>query len=363
MSTLGPILIMAGGTGGHVFPALAVAVELRRAGRDVVWLGTRNGLEARVVPAAGIEVEWLTVGGLRGKGLVNWLFAPWRLLRSVFQAFRIVRRLKVSAVLGMGGYVSGPGGLAAWLLRRPLVIHEQNAIAGLTNRVLAHLATDVLQAFPGTFEAVLRPRTVGNPVREDILRLESPRTRMHMRTGPTRVLVLGGSQGAAILNRVVPEAAAEVALPIDIWHQSGERNLDTTRAAYREAGVSARIDPFISDMAEAYGWADIVICRAGALTVTELATAGVGAILIPFPAAVDDHQTLNARHLSENGAAVLLPQRELTADALCRVLDELCADRIRLVAMAEEARQLARPDATRLVARACLACTGGEVAA
>ncbi len=356
MSAL-PILIMAGGTGGHVFPALAVAEELRDGARPVVWLGTRSGLEARVVPAAGIPVEWITVSGLRGKGLANWVAAPFRLAWAVWQALRILRRRRPAAVLGMGGFVSGPGGLAAWLLRKPLVIHEQNAIAGLTNRILARLAREVLEAFPGSFTPGVRARRVGNPVRRAILRVPEPVARMAERTARPRLLVLGGSLGALALNVTVPAALARL-VPgerPEVWHQTGERTREQAEQAYRECGVEARLEPFIEDMAGAYGWADLVLCRAGALTVTELADVGVGSILVPFPYAVDDHQTGNALFLAREEAAILVPQSELDAARLASELKAILADRGRMLAMARTAHALAIPDAAAVVAGACVA--------
>jgi UDP-N-acetylglucosamine--N-acetylmuramyl-(pentapeptide) pyrophosphoryl-undecaprenol N-acetylglucosamine transferase len=358
----GPILIMAGGTGGHVFPALAVAQALRAQSREVVWLGTRRGLEARVVPAAGFPVEWVNVTGLRGKGWRTWLEAPVRLAVALAQSLAIMRRRRPAAVLGMGGFVTGTGGVAAWLTRRPLVIHEQNAVAGLSNRLLARLAREVLEAFPGSFPAGRRTRCVGNPVREDILALPPPVARLAARDGRTRLLVLGGSLGAQALNERVPEALARLSLDArpEVWHQTGERTLASAQAAYARAEVDARIVPFIDDMAGAYAWADLVICRAGAITIAELAAAGVGAILVPFPHAVDDHQTQNAAWLVRAGAAELVPQDALDADGLAARLERLLSDRDLLLAMAESARRVARPDATAALEQACLAAAGAR---
>ena len=350
----GPVLIMAGGTGGHVFPALAVADALRARNIPVVWLGTRQGLEARVVPEAGLAMEWLTVRGLRGKGAAGWLLAPVRILRAAVEAVGVLRRQRPRAVLGMGGYVAGPGGLAAWLLRYPLVIHEQNARAGLTNRLLARCARAVLAGFDGAF-ADGRAEVTGNPVRGDILRLAPPEQRVP-RSGRWRLLVLGGSLGAQALNETVARAVArmpEAERPM-IWHQAGQRTEDIARQAYADAGVEAEVSAFIADMAAAYAWADLVLCRAGALTVSELAIAGVPAVLVPLPHAVDDHQTANARHLVDAGAAVLLPQDELTAERLQEQLQELGGERGRLLEMAHAARAVARPDAAETVAERCL---------
>jgi len=348
-------LIMAGGTGGHVFPALALARELRERSWRVVWLGTRRGLEARLVPAENIALEWLSVGGLRGKGLLVWLSAPLQLTRAVLQALAVIRRQRPALVVGLGGFVAGPGGLAAWLLRKPLLIHEQNAVAGFTNRVLSRLADRVLTAFPGSFPAPLGARVVGNPVRREILALPPPPQRFALRGPLIRLLVLGGSQGAARLNAIVPFALARLAskLSFEVRHQSGERGLEAAQRSYVEAGVAVRVQPFIDDMAEAYGWADLVICRAGALTISELAAAGVGAILVPFPAATDDHQTRNAAFLVGEGAAIMIAERELSPQWLADELAALCSGRGRLIAMAERSRALARPRAAQDLADAC----------
>lgn len=357
------VLILAGGTGGHIFPALAVADYLRGQNHVVEWLGTRAGLEAEIVPAAGIEIHWLTVRGLRGKGAAGWLLAPWRILRAVWQARAVLRRVRPAVVLGMGGFVSGPGGLAAWLSGRPLVVHEQNAVPGLTNKLLARLARRRLEAFPGSFAVARRAEHVGNPVRAAITAITAPDQRQAGRHQPLRILVLGGSQGALALNRVVPEALAKlVDAELDVRHQTGKRTLQAAREAYAEARVTAQVEPFIADMAEAYAWADLVICRAGAMTVAELAAAGVASILVPFPAAVDDHQTANARYLADREAAVIIQQRDLSADFLAQQLRDLAADRHRLADMAERARAAAMPDATRQVAEICLA-TAQEQAA
>jgi UDP-N-acetylglucosamine--N-acetylmuramyl-(pentapeptide) pyrophosphoryl-undecaprenol N-acetylglucosamine transferase len=346
------VAIMAGGTGGHVFPALAVAERLRDLGHEVVWMGTRDGLEARVVPEQGFGIEWITIHGLRGRGLGRWLGAPLRLLRALVQALRILHRQRPAVVLGMGGFAAGPGGVAAWLLRQPLVIHEQNAAAGMTNRWLSRLARRGLQAFPG---ALPKAHTVGNPVRADFAHIPAPAQRLAGRTGAMRLLVLGGSQGARALNECVPQALAQVP-PVQrpaVWHQGG-RTLDTARTAYQAAGVQARLDAFIDDMPAAYAWADLVLCRAGAMTVAELAAAGVGAVLVPFPHATDDHQTRNAGFLVRAGAALLLPERELDTSRLAALVAQLGADRARLLAMAQAARAVASPGALEAIVEALL---------
>ena len=365
MSGEPPVLIMAGGTGGHVFPALAVAERLRARDVAVTWMGTRTGLEATLVPKAGIPVAWIEVSGLRGKGLGRKLRTPLMLGRALGQAGAILRRLRPRAVLGMGGFASGPGGMMARLLGIPLVVHEQNAIAGMTNRWLSRFASQALEAFPNTFPPARRAITVGNPVRESIATLPPPEKRWAGRDGRSRLLVLGGSQGALALNQLVPQALALLGddeRP-EVWHQAGGQLYEAAEAAYREAGLATRhsplatrhrLTPFIEDMAEAYGWADLVLCRAGALTIAELAAAGVGAVLIPFPFAVDDHQTANARFLERGSAALIRQQADLNVDRLAVTLRDLLGGRARLLEMARAARSLAKIDAAEQVARACL---------
>ena len=355
-----PILIMAGGTGGHVYPALAVARALQAQSREVVWLGTERGLEARVVPAAGIDIEWVSIRGLRRKGLLALLLAPLQIGWAVLQSLGVMLRRRPAAVLGMGGFASGPGGVAAWLTRRPLVIHEQNAAAGMTNRLLARLARVVLQAFPGSFNSSVSAETVGNPVREDIAAVPPPHERYANRRGPLRVLVLGGSQGALALNRTVPAALALLEPDVRpvVRHQCGERTLEIARAAYAEHEVEARLEPFIEDMAEAYAWADLVICRAGALTIAELCAVGVPALFVPYPAAVDDHQTANARPLADAGAALIIAESELTPERLADLLREWLQSRAELQQRAARARALARPESLRRITEICLEQAG-----
>jgi UDP-N-acetylglucosamine--N-acetylmuramyl-(pentapeptide) pyrophosphoryl-undecaprenol N-acetylglucosamine transferase len=353
-----PIMIMAGGTGGHVFPGLAVAEILRARDRTVVWLGTDRGLEATLVPARGIEMERIAISGVRGRGLLAWLSAPFKIGWSVLQALTILRRRRPGAVLGLGGFVAGPGGLAAWLARRPLVIHEQNAVAGTTNRMLSRFASRVFEAFPGSFPRAAGALTIGNPVRESIVAAGASRRRMAS-TSP-HLLVLGGSQGALALNRAVPWALAELPAaerPL-VRHQAG-RSLDEAEQAYRAAGVTADCAGFIDDMAAAYAWADIVIARAGALTLAELAAAGVGAILVPFPHAVDDHQTRNAEHFVAAGAAIIVPQSELTPAKLAGDLRRLFADPATLAAMGARCHALMHADAAQRLADACIDLAGG----
>ncbi len=352
----GGVLIMAGGTGGHIFPGLAVASALRERSVPLAWLGAEGGMESELVPAASIEFHAIRVERLRGQGLTALLLAPFRLARSVLQAARVIRRVSPAAVLSMGGFVAGPGGLAAWLLRKPVVVHEQNRIPGLTNRVLSKLARRVLTGFPDTFPAAGQPVVVGNPVRREISALPPPASRLAERSGRPRLLILGGSQGARRLNEVLPAAVATLPpeLKPEIRHQVGRAHVDAAREAWAEVDVTASIEPFIDDMAAAYGWADLVVARAGALTIAELAAAGVGALLVPFPYAVDDHQTRNAAFLVEAGAAELLPEKSLDGQVLGARLAALFADREKLLDLAVAARSVARPDAAARAAEHCL---------
>ncbi|MEZ5447775.1 MAG: undecaprenyldiphospho-muramoylpentapeptide beta-N-acetylglucosaminyltransferase [Thiolinea sp.] len=338
-----------------------MARALRAQDIPVLWMGTHAGLEARVIPEAGIEMEWLTVTGLRGKSWKTWLLAPFRLMLALGQSLRIMLRHKPAAVLGMGGFVAGPGGLVAALLGRPLIIHEQNAVPGLTNRLLSRLSRRVLEGFPGSFAAHDKVQATGNPVRMDIAALPAPLERLADRDDePVHVLVVGGSLGAAALNERLPQALARLPETLRPWvrHQAGAHKLEETREHYRKSGVSADVTAFIVDMAEAYGWADLIICRSGALTVAEVAAAGVAAILVPYPYAVDDHQTANGAYLADQGAAIMIQQRELTPEKLADLLGELCADRGRLVKMGITARELAKPYATLQVAAICAAYAG-----
>ncbi|MDW3680356.1 undecaprenyldiphospho-muramoylpentapeptide beta-N-acetylglucosaminyltransferase [Cupriavidus sp. CV2] len=344
------LLVMAGGTGGHVFPGLAVARALREQGWRVVWLGNRTGMEATLVPKYDIPMEFIQFGGLRGKGPLTMLMLPLNLLRAFWQSLQALRRVRPDVVLGMGGYITFPAGMMASLLGRPLVLHEQNSIAGLANKVLAKVADRVLCAFPN---ALPDSEWTGNPVRDEVAHMPAPEARYDSRTGPLRLLVVGGSLGAAALNEVVPKALA--LLPQDerplVKHQAGAKQIDTLRANYQAAGVAAETLPFIDDMAAAYAQADLVICRAGAMTVSEVAAAGVAALFVPFPHAVDDHQTTNAQFLSTQDAALLVQQNELTASGLAQTLASLSRPRLR--EMAHQARGLAKPDATRRVAEIC----------
>ncbi|MGF1529077.1 MAG: undecaprenyldiphospho-muramoylpentapeptide beta-N-acetylglucosaminyltransferase [Candidatus Competibacterales bacterium] len=353
-------MIMAGGTGGHVFPALAVAEVLRQRGLAVVWLGTRQGLEAQRVPAEGFTVEWIQVRGLRGTSWKRWATAPWMVGRATLQAAVALGRHRPRVAIGMGGFVSGPGGLAARALGIPLLIHEQNARAGTTNRWLAPLAHEVLAGFPAAFPPGRRVQVVGNPVRAAIAALPPPEERFAQRTGPLRLLVLGGSQGALALNEALPAALAPLPAHLRpvVVHQTGAKGLEITRAAYAAAAVEADTSAFIDDMAAAYAWADLVVSRAGALTVAELAAAGVGAILVPYPHATDDHQRHNAQFLLDAGAARLLPQEKLGPAVLAAELAELLADRATALALAAKARRCATIDGATAIADRALALAG-----
>ncbi|HSW52235.1 MAG TPA: undecaprenyldiphospho-muramoylpentapeptide beta-N-acetylglucosaminyltransferase [Sulfuricaulis sp.] len=350
------VLIMAGGTGGHVFPGLAVARRLLEKRVQVVWLGTRRGLEAHAVPASGlaIDMEWLNIQGVRRKGWLRWWLFPVTLLYAMGQAFRVLRRRKPDAVLSMGGFVAGPGGLMASLLNIPLLIHEQNAIPGMTNKWLAPLADQVLSGFPNAFGRHVVARPVGNPVRDEIAALPPPEERLAARRGRLRLLVVGGSLGARIFNDVVPDAVHELSADLrpEIWHQCGRGNAEAVQRAYGDA--PARVTEFIDDMAQAYAWADVVLCRAGAMTVAELAASGSAAILVPYLYAVDDHQTANARFLSERDAAVLVPTAEFNNARLCELLNGFAGNRELLLKMARAARHLAVTDAAETVAALCV---------
>lgn len=349
------VMIMAGGTGGHVFPALAVADELRQRGVDVSWLGTQKGIEARLVPEAGYPLAFITVSGLRGNGALGWLMAPFRIIKAISQAWSVMRDSQPDVVLGFGGFASGPGGVAAWLKRTPLMIHEQNAIPGLTNRLLARLAAKVLTGFPESFGNKAKAQWVGNPVRKEIEDLAMPHLRQSEDGQRLNLLVLGGSLGARSLNIQVPAALQlidENKRP-QVRHQCGNRHIEDCRAAYQKAGVEAEVSEFIADMAEAYGWANLVICRAGALTVAELAAAGVASILVPYPHAVDDHQTHNATLLVNAGAAQLIPDQALQAEDVADRIKRLEQDRERLLTMANAARQVAKIGTATQIANLC----------
>jgi len=343
------ILIMAGGTGGHIFPGLAVADEMRAGGWEVVWMGARGGMEERLVPPRGYRAAWIRARAARGKGLLQKLLLPANLLYSFWESARHIRRIQPDVVLGLGGYVAFPGGMMASLLNRPLALHEQNAIAGLANRVLSSVCDKVMVAFP---EALKGAEWTGNPVRSDIAALAPPEQRFAGRAGRLRILVVGGSLGAQALNEALPKAVALLPEKPLVVHQSGEKHLEALKKHYRDAAVEGELVAFIDDMARRYAEADLVICRAGAVTVAELSTGGLASVLVPFPHAVDDHQTANARFLADRGAAILLPQKDLNPERLAQLIQSL--DRGKLLEMAKKARALGKPDAARIVAQRCM---------
>lgn len=354
------VVFMAGGTGGHIFPALATAEALQKKGIKIHWLGTPGSMEADLVPGHGIDISFIPVTGLRGKGLSFLLKAPWKLASSLFKAISVLRTQKPVCVVGMGGYVTGPGGVAAKLLGIPLLVHEQNAVAGMTNKLLAKVANRVLEAFPETFSnnPAMKDKVflTGNPVRTDINNIAP--VQVHQ---PVRLLVVGGSRGAVAINQLIPQVLARLNNQVEVWHQTGANNVEETQALYQSASVSGRVEPFIHDMAEAYEWADVVLCRSGALTVAELAVAGRPAILVPYPHAVDDHQTVNGRYLVDQGAAEMIQQKELDAESLTTLIKQLADDPSRLQKMAEAARSVGLSQATDTVAKHCLEVSGLEV--
>jgi UDP-N-acetylglucosamine--N-acetylmuramyl-(pentapeptide) pyrophosphoryl-undecaprenol N-acetylglucosamine transferase len=352
------VLIMAGGTGGHIFPGLAVADQLVAEGWEVCWLGTSERMEARLVPEHGYKIRFIDVAGVRGNGLVRLLMAPWMIIRSIFQAISVIRQEKPAVVLGFGGFASGPGGIAAWLMRKPVVLHEQNAVAGFTNSVLAHFAKKVLMAFPDTFNSRHEAIFVGNPIRSEISELANDEISPISDDKPINVLILGGSLGAKALNENVPTllAGTNACNNVHVWHQTGRGNKNTVESRYVETmkqNHNVRVDEFIVDMTQAYFWADIVICRSGALTVAEVAAAGIAAIFVPFPFAVDDHQTLNAAWLADKDAAIIMPQERLVQGEFIKQVSALLQDKARLHQMAINARAVAITDATQQVASYC----------
>ncbi|MGH8741777.1 MAG: undecaprenyldiphospho-muramoylpentapeptide beta-N-acetylglucosaminyltransferase [Burkholderiales bacterium] len=340
---------MAGGTGGHIFPGLAVADEMRAAGWEVVWMGVRGGMEERLVPPRGYRTAWIRARAARGKGLLQKVLLPANLLFSFWESARHIRSLRPDVVLGLGGYVAFPGGMMASLLNRPLALHEQNAIAGLANRVLCAISDKVMVAFP---DALKKGEWTGNPVRGEIAVIAAPEQRFQGRAGPLRILVVGGSLGAQALNEAMPRALALLHDKPVVVHQSGEKHLQALKQHYADAGAQGELVAFIDDMARRYAAADLVICRAGAVTIAELSAGGMASILVPFPFAVDDHQTANARFLADAGAAILVQQKELSAEKLAQLIGSL--DRPKLLDMARRARALGKPDAARIVARRCM---------
>ena len=359
-----PVMILAGGTGGHVFPALAVAKQIEKQSIPIIWVGTKRGIEAKIVPDAGYKIEWISVNGLRGKNIATYFMAPFKLALASLQVTWLLLKHRPCAVLGMGGFVAGPGGLIAALLRKPLIIHEQNAIAGLTNRILAPFAKRILTGFPSTFVRN-NVEVLGNPVRAEISAIQRQHDIADPIDRPLRILIFGGSLGAQTLNETVPAALAQMVkvhpaeLHPEVWHQTGENKYRFTQEQYASNKIQARVDAFIDNMQEAYAWADLVICRAGAITVAELSVAGLGAIIIPYPYAVDDHQTANATALVNAGAAVMIAEKQLTINKLASVINDLLNNRAKLKALASAASAFAKPHAANDVAKVCIqACFG-----
>ncbi|MCW8930034.1 MAG: undecaprenyldiphospho-muramoylpentapeptide beta-N-acetylglucosaminyltransferase [Gammaproteobacteria bacterium] len=375
------ILIMAGGTGGHIFPALATANVLKQKGVHIEWLGTKKGMESRLVPAHNFPINYINIGGLRGKGIKTLLLLPFRLIRAMAQTFKVYRKVKPDVVLGMGGFVTGPGGIVGWMTRTPLVLHEQNAIAGLTNKILFRFSQKVLAAFPGAFSENKKLRIIGNPVRKEIMSITKPEIRFEKKWAKNNdgkqlnILVVGGSLGAVALNEKLPEALNDIDQTgqlkksvfeqINIRHQCGEKHLNATKENYSNfiepekiASIKVDIMPFIDDMAKNYEWADLVICRSGALTVSEIAAVGVASLLVPYPYAVDDHQSANAAYLSDEGAAFLVQQSELNSQKISDIIMSL--DKKNILNMAVKARQLSTNDAAEVVANECLSLVDKE---
>lgn len=349
------VLIMGGGTGGHVFPGLAVANFLHSQGIEVHWLGTPQGLESRLVPEANYPLHTISISGLRGKGIKPLFTAPIKISAAIWQSLNVIKKINPDLVIGMGGFVSGPGGIASWLSNRPLIIHEQNAKAGLTNKMLAHIAKYVMEGFPNAFKAAQKVVSVGNPVRAEIEKIAGPELRFKARKKPYHLLVLGGSLGAQSLNKIMPGAMAKLALDErpEILHQTGERHFIETKNLYESMHIEANLKPFIQDMKSAYEWADVVVCRAGALTVAELCMVGLGAILIPFPYAVDDHQTANANFMVQNKAAICIQQSELTESRLADIVRELFQVPEKYAAMGAAAYQLRKVNVVKDILKIC----------
>jgi len=347
------LMVMAGGTGGHIFPGIAVAKELEALGWNIHWLGTAKRMEAQLVPQHGFSISFINIAGLRNKNWKTWIKTPFKLMQSVIQSIKVIRKINPDVVLGMGGYASAPGGFAAWLLGKPLVLHEQNAVAGLSNRFLAHLASRVLSAFPGAFKASIKHRVIGNPLRSDIINSEAKLSENPAST--KKVLVVGGSLGAKILNDTVPKAMNQIKVQnINVWHQTGAGNQSSVLQSYQDYGLSSeniKVTEFIDNMAEAYQWADVVVCRAGALTVSELAMVAKPAIFVPLPHAVDDHQTKNAMYLVSQGAAKLIAQVDFSGTSLAQMLNSLFISDAVLQKMSKAAHDAAHADATLQVVK------------
>lgn len=357
-----PIMILAGGTGGHVFPALAVAKELREYGIPVVWVGTDRGIEAKLVPSAGFELVKMSVQGLRGKGIAQYFRAPFIIVCAMWESMNILRLYKPKVLLGMGGFVSGPCALMGFIMRKPIIIHEQNAVVGLTNKILSHVSKIMFTGFP-LQQKYKNAKFIGNPVRKELLNIENPEERLVKRTGNKRILVVGGSQGSSALNSAVPAAInlLKHSVSIDVWHQTGSSEFNSVIDRYAKNQLPAKVDAFIDDIDQAYAWADLVICRSGAMTLAEIAMVGVGSILVPYPYAVDDHQTANAKTLVAADAAYLIPEKELQADQLAKLLETVVSDESKLMAMACAAKHSSANQASKEIAQACMGLAGYDV--
>jgi len=356
-----PVMILAGGTGGHVFPALAVAKELKQRGVSVIWVGTEKGIESKVVPAAGFSLTLMHVQGLRGKGIKQYIRAPLIIARALTESLKIVREYKPCALLGMGGFVSGPCALIGIIFGKPLIIHEQNAILGLTNRILAPLSKRMFIGFP-VKDAKARMEYCGNPVRKELMSLADPKVRLNRNKDRKRLLIVGGSLGSLSLNNILPQAVKILsqAMHIDVWHQTGANKRERVLWSYQQEDLHAQVDEFIEDMPKAYGWADLIVCRSGAITLAEIAAVGLASVLVPYPYAVDDHQTANAKSYVEANAASLIPESEMTAEKLAEVLKALLSDDEKLLNMALAAKSLGQNNASQIVADACMQACGSE---
>lgn len=357
-----PVMILAGGTGGHVFPALAVANELRDRGVPIIWVGTNKGIESRVVPAADFPLAIMNVQGLRGKGFLQYVRAPIIIIKALYESLSILLKHKPCALLGMGGFVAGPCALVGVLLRKPLIIHEQNAIVGLTNRILAPLSRIMFTGFPIQYKKQ-KLEYCGNPVRSKLMNIESPEKRLADRGSVKRLLIVGGSQGAASLNKFIPQALAIISssIQVEVWHQTGANRCEATLKSYQQHSLQVKVDEFIDDIDQAYSWADLIVCRSGALTLAEVAAVGLGSVLVPYPYAVDDHQTANARSYVEAGASQLISESEMSSEKLAKILLELLTSSEQLMNMACAAKKLVQGDASKRVADECMtACGCGE---
>jgi UDP-N-acetylglucosamine--N-acetylmuramyl-(pentapeptide) pyrophosphoryl-undecaprenol N-acetylglucosamine transferase len=357
-----PVMILAGGTGGHVFPALAVAIELRDRGVPIIWVGTNKGIESRVVPAADFSLAIMSVQGLRGKGFLQYIRAPFIIIKALYESLSILLKHKPCALLGMGGFVAGPCALMGVLLRKPLIIHEQNAIVGLTNRILAPLSRIMFTGFPIQHKK-RNLEYCGNPVRSQLMQIENPEKRLVGRGNTKRLLIIGGSQGAASLNNFIPQALKIISssIQIEVWHQTGANRCKATLDSYQQNNIQAKVEEFIDDIDQAYAWADLIVCRSGAITLAEVAAVGLGSVLVPYPYAVDDHQTANARSYVEAGAAELVSESEISSEKLAEILLKLLSSSEQLMNMACAAKNLVQGNASKRVADECMNACGCQM--